>query len=851
MRCVKSEFQSFLALVFSGSVLSWCNATAAPAPDAESVKAITQKVADWQIRTFDDSIQYRAISSGRRKELLEGVAQTEIYHKTDWHFGVLYVGYDEWRKVADHPAKYTAFLKDTLEPYEWRLYGKEIYNNIYHADTHLVGLVYLSLFDESQDPARIAPLRETFDEILANPSVGPLTYQPVKSPGDHRHRWGWCDALFMGPPVWARLAKLTGEKKYLEFMDREFQLAYDVLWDEKANLFYRDTRFFSRSEKNGKAVFWSRRNGWVLAGLALMIPDLPPTWQGRPFYEKLLQEMAVSLKSVQREDGTWNMGLLGDDADYPVRETSGTALIAHGLAWGVNHGLLDRATYEPVIFRAWNALTQSVTPDGMLGHVQPVGASPGDSYPDKTDVFGIGAFLLAGTEVYKMIAADGSKNSPQSSGHFPEPSVFMNDGGWCWFQDPRALIHDGKLFIGSVKGNGSGPALVGIYDLEKGKPLGNALMQDNFDRDDHNSPVFHVRPDGSVLATYAKHGKDTFHYSRISDPSDSMKWGEEFKHERTSPNPKDQVTYMNLIELKDEGLLYKFYRGINYNPTFLTSKDHGLTWSEPVHFVQNEVGGRHRPYARYVGDGTNTIHVTISDAHPRDFGNSLSYFAFRDGNFYRADGTLIKNLTKDGPLRPSETDRIYQGSEIESQGKQQSAPNAAWPSSIALDATGHPHLAYSVHLTSEDLRFRVASWNGSKWIDREVAHAGKCLYQDETSYTGLITLDPTDPTQAFISSDVDPSTGKDLGGTHEIYTAKIGPDDSIAPIRWTPVTAGSENPNLRPVLVAGDGYKLALWLSGPWKSYMDYDVDVKGLLLESPGKTGPNPANIRSPVKDR
>jgi rhamnogalacturonyl hydrolase YesR len=834
---MKCKTKSLFAAAICGFVLTLLNASAATAPDADAVKAITQKVADWQIRTFDESIKYRAISSGRQKQLLEGAIQPEVYHKTDWHFGVLYVGYDQWRKVADQPAKYTAFLKDTLEPYEWRLYGKEIYTNIYHADTHLVGLVYQSLYGELKDPAMIAPLRETFDEILANPSVGPLTYQPEKSPNDHRHRWGWCDALFMGPPVWARLTKLTGEKKYLEFMDREYQLAYETLWDDKAKLFYRDTRFFTRSENNSKPVFWSRGNGWVLAGLALMIPDLPPEWPRRSFYVDRFQDMAGSLKNLQREDGTWNMGLLADEADYPVKETSGTALIAYGLAWGVNNGLLDRATYEPVIFRAWNALTESVTDEGMLGYVQPVGASPGDSYPDKTDVFGIGAFLLAGAEIYQLAAGDGSKNLLKTSGYTPEPTLFMKDGGWCWFQDPRAMVHDGKLFIGSVKGNGSGPALVGIYDLEKGKPLGNVLMQDNFDRDDHNSPVFHVRPDGSVLATYAKHGKDTFHYSRISDPSDPMKWGEEFKHERTSPNPKDQVTYMNLIELKDEGLLYNFYRSINYNPTFVTSKDHGLTWSEPVHFVQNEVGGRHRPYARYVGDGANTIHVTISDAHPRDFGNNLSYFAFRGGNFYRADGMLIKNLAKEGPLRPSEADKIYQGSGLESQGKQQSAPNAAWPSSIALDANGYPHVAYSVHHTRTDLLYRVASWNGTQWIDREVAHAGKCLQPDETSYTGLITFDESDPTRVIISSDVDPSTGEYLWGTHEIYTAKVGEKDSIPTIEWTAVTAGSKHPNLRPVLVAGDGYKLALWLSGPWRSYIDYDVDVKGLVLESPDRT--------------
>ena len=98
-------------------------------------------------------------------------------------------------------------------------------------------------------------------------------------------------------------------------------------------------------------------------------------------------------------------------------------------------------------------------------------------------------------------------------------TVFMEDGGWCWYQDPRAIIHDGKLFMGAVKGGGDGEALIGVYDLEARQSLGTVTAQAAFDHDDHNAPVFHVRPDGGVLATYAKHNRDPFHYSRISDPS--------------------------------------------------------------------------------------------------------------------------------------------------------------------------------------------------------------------------------------------------------------------------------------------------------------------------------------------
>lgn len=113
-------------------------------------------------------------------------------------------------------------------------------------------------------------------------------------------------------------------------------------------------------------------------------------------------------------------------------------------------------------------------------------------------------------------------------------TVFMQEGGWCWFQDPRAIIHKGKLFLGSVRGNGTGPALVGVYDLEARKALGTVVMRDNFDRDDHNSPVFHARPDGSILAMYARHHRDTRHHYRISDPENPLQWGEEMTFDHTS-----------------------------------------------------------------------------------------------------------------------------------------------------------------------------------------------------------------------------------------------------------------------------------------------------------------------------
>lgn len=374
------------AVLFAVSASVW----AAPSPD--EVKAVTKKVADWQIATFAEHGEYRALPSNHRSKW----QNDKPYHDLVWHMGALYAGMYEWSKVADDPATYTDWLKMIGERNGWKLHTRP-----YHADDHAVGQFYLSLYEELQDPKMISPTQERFDWILENPKTGTLEWKA--KPTDAHDRWGWCDALFMAPPVWARLAKITDEKKYLDFMDREYHVTYDLLWDKEEHLFWRDSSFFSRREANGKKLFWGRGNGWVFGGLALMIPDLPADWEGRAFYIDLFKQMAESIRKCQREDGTWSMGLLGGMEGYPIKETSGTSFFTFGLAWGVNNGILDRETYAPVVFKAWGALTECVTAEGLLGYAQPVGAAPGEAFADKTEVYAVGAFLAAGSEVYKLV----------------------------------------------------------------------------------------------------------------------------------------------------------------------------------------------------------------------------------------------------------------------------------------------------------------------------------------------------------------------------------------------------------------------------------------------------------------
>ncbi|MBN2161811.1 MAG: BNR-4 repeat-containing protein [Pontiellaceae bacterium] len=422
--------------------------------------------------------------------------------------------------------------------------------------------------------------------------------------------------------------------------------------------------------------------------------------------------------------------------------------------------------------------------------------------------------------------------SAQSSSPVSEPITFMHDGGWCWFQDPRAIIRDGKLILGGIDGQ-NGDVKVSVYDLAADQDLGTVTLHEQFEADDHNAPALYARPDGRLLAVYSKHANDHFHYYRISEPDSFLEWGEEqqFLHEYEGGWG---ITYMNLYYLQNEGLLYNFFRdGKTINPCFITSSDQGTTWSGRTHLITDELGWD-RPYARYFQGKENGVGISFTDAHPRQYGNNLYYAEFRDGAFYRADGKKIKDLAA-GPLKPSEAERIYRGSETKKKPDGcESVPNSAWCAAMATDADGRPVLGYSLYINNEDHRYHIAAWNGERWIDREVAYAGNCLYPAESSYTGLIAIDPEDPSRVVISTDVNPKSGAALGGRHEIYAAEVGSDDNVHSIQWRAVTRDSGAKNIRPMIVSGGGYKVLVWLRGDYTTYTDYTCDAVGLVLERP-----------------
>lgn len=355
-------------------VFAFTNTLQAQEIKPAEVKQVMEKVANWQIDHFD------GLYSGR----------IEPHHMLDWTNGALYVGMVKWAQMTENE-DYYVWLRRIANKHKWQLHKR-----IYHADDHTVGQMYIELYRKYGDKKMIEPTIEQFNYIMMHPAQSVLNWRTPF----HQDRWNWCDALFMSPPVWAKLYNITGEKKYLDFMVKEFKATTDFLFDKEENLYYRDESFMGKLD-NGTKIFWARGNGWVFAGLTNVMNELDSDSDEYKYFLDIYKKMAEKLLEIQTPQGHWAMSLLGQEF-YPTPETSGSSFYTYGLAWGINKGILDKNKYEPAVRKGWNAMVSYVTEDGMLGYVQPIGAAPGKAWPNRTEVYGTGAFLSAGSEVYKL-----------------------------------------------------------------------------------------------------------------------------------------------------------------------------------------------------------------------------------------------------------------------------------------------------------------------------------------------------------------------------------------------------------------------------------------------------------------
>ena len=353
----------------SAAALAAAPVDAKTPPTKDSVVAAMTRVADWQL------------------------ANPSRHKLWQWHQAPFWASLHALAPLSAEPSKYLDAIARTGEANDWN-HGPDRF----HADDQAIAQSYFLLAALRKDPRMTAKVLALFDEMKGMPFSEDLVFDQKKT----SREWVWCDALFMAPPAMVLAARATGDPSYLDLMNRLWWKTTDYLYDPQEHLYYRDSRYFEQREPNGAKVFWSRGNGWVLAGLARVLMYLPADYPERPRYVSLFKDMAKKVAATQRPSGYWGVSLLSPET-YASPETSGTAFFVYALSWGVNEGLLDRAAYETVILRGWAALNRAVREDGMLGYVQPVGAAPGATGPDQTEIYGAGAFILAGSELHRLI----------------------------------------------------------------------------------------------------------------------------------------------------------------------------------------------------------------------------------------------------------------------------------------------------------------------------------------------------------------------------------------------------------------------------------------------------------------
>ena len=318
-----------------------------------------------------------------------------------WTRGVYYEGLMELYRLDPKEKNkkiYYDYAVDWGQKHNWGLRSGTSRQR-QNADDQTAGQTYIDLYLIDKKEERIRDIKTAIDGMLVSEKVDD---------------WWWIDALQMAMPVFTRLGVLYNDTRYFDKMYELYHYTKTKhgdkgLWNPEDKLWWRDRDFDPPyTEPNGQDTYWSRGNGWVVAALVRTMDMLP---KSDPHYNEYLQDykdMMAALIPIQRADGFWNVSL-HDPNNFGGKEATGTSLFVYGMAWGVNNGILSKELYTPVIAKAWNALSkESVHKNGFLGYVQGTGKEPKDgqpvSYTSKPDFedYGLGCFLLAGSEVYKM-----------------------------------------------------------------------------------------------------------------------------------------------------------------------------------------------------------------------------------------------------------------------------------------------------------------------------------------------------------------------------------------------------------------------------------------------------------------
>lgn len=354
----------------------------------EQVAEVITKVNDyWQthnkaeVRSFWDNAAYHT-GNMEAYHLLKNEAQLNYTRRWACH--------NDWSGATEaDPAKW-----------KYKKYG-EGKDYVLFGDWQVCFQTYIDLYN--LDLAQGATAEQKYFMVKRAKEV--MHYEAYSKANDY---WWWSDALYMVMPVMTKMYKLTGDKQYLDKLYENLCYADEIMLDKETGSYFRDARYVYPKHKsvNGKKDFWARGDGWVLAGLAKVLQDMPKDYEHYQFFVDKFKRLADIVAKTQQKEGYWTRSIM-DPNHAPGPETSGTAFFTYGLLWGVNNGYLAPKEYKKTIERAWTYLTETaMQADGKIGYVQPIGdrAIPGQTVDANSQAnFGVGAFLLAACEYYRYL----------------------------------------------------------------------------------------------------------------------------------------------------------------------------------------------------------------------------------------------------------------------------------------------------------------------------------------------------------------------------------------------------------------------------------------------------------------
>ena len=373
---------SLVGLALTSSVAAFSATT----KQSKEVRAIIDKVNTyWQsnnapeVRAFWDNAAYHT-------------GNMEAYFLT---------GNDAYREYSEKWAEHNQWKgAKSNDRANWKYSYGESDDYVLFGDWQICFQTYADLYNILPDDKRIRRAREVMEYEMSTPK--------------HDY-WWWADGLYMVMPVMTKLHKITGNKQYLDKLYEYITYSDSIMFDPEENLYYRDGKYVYPKHKsaNGKKDFWARGDGWVLAGLAKVLKDLPAEYEHRKFFEDRYRNMPDAVVNSQRPEGYWSRSML-DEEHAPGYETSGTAFFTYGLLWGINNGYLNDPKYLDAAQKGWNYLKNvALQKDGRVGYVQPIGekAIPGQVVDSKSTAnFGVGAFLLAACEYVRFLEKESNED---------------------------------------------------------------------------------------------------------------------------------------------------------------------------------------------------------------------------------------------------------------------------------------------------------------------------------------------------------------------------------------------------------------------------------------------------------